>query len=409
MATARIKSPLGIMRNRQNPGPLGRLIQLDYPVYNLPVILKERMSEPYESLEWFIIRFLHEGNVSTQQELASRLGLPGESRILAEVLMHLESIGHIKNAEGRYRVLRNGAESYDKREKIYDAESRRLLYFDAMTLKPLPREFYEDSGTILLPADNRDMLNRSFVFDLWSSLAENTLQQLLHYNGNQRYAYNLPQEMIHIEINRELLASDELGMNGDIRFIPLFVCFYGEEADFITFTRANNWDGIDIEVYIGTTGKRSPFFEHLIVGNLVRVWTMIQSEQQLNKGRPTSFSIMGLSLMDYLEMGRAEIDGTGNINYVIESGDIEKWSGSPEFQNRILRHLAYTRELPLHANEQLGPILSFHIPDENTYDRLVGLLKQQNKTYYKKYEYSDTYIQNQNNLLQQTINTKWKR
>ncbi|WP_053367636.1 hypothetical protein [Bacillus sp. FJAT-27245] len=408
MATARIKSPLGMMRNRENPRPLGRLIQLDYPVYNLPVILKERMSEPYESLEWFITRFLHEGNVTTQDELAVRLGLPEGSRILSETLTHLESIGHIRKGDERYKVLKNGAESYEKREKIYDAESRRLLYFDALTLKPLPREFYEDPANVILPADNRDMLNRSFVFDLWSPLADNTVQQLLRYNGTQRYSFNLPQEMIEIEINRELLAAEELGLHGEIRFIPLFICFYGEEDDFLTFTRTNKWDGIDIEVYIGTTGKRSPFFEHLIVGNLVRVWAMIHSEEQLYKGKPLSLSVMGLPLGDYLDMGRGEMDRTGNMKYAIRPEDIEKWRESPEFQNRILRHLAYTKELPLHVNEQLGPILAFLLPDDATYNQLLTLLKQQNQAYYNKYEYSGTYIQNQNNLLHQIFSSTWK-
>ncbi|WP_409271227.1 hypothetical protein V1499_17700 [Neobacillus sp. SCS-31] len=409
MATARIKSLLGMMRNRENQRPLGRLIQLDYPIYNLPVILKERMSEPYESLEWFITRFLHEGNVATQDELSVRLGLPGGSRILSETLTHLESIGHIKGVDGHYKVLKNGEESYEKREKIYDAESRRLLYFDALALKPLPREFYEDPANVILPADNRDMLNRSFVFDLWSPLADNTVQQLLRYDGSQRFSFNLPQEMIEIEINRESLQTDGLGLKGEILFIPLFVCFYGEEEDFLTFTRTNNWAGVDIEVYIGTTGKRSPFFEHLIVGNLVRVWAMIQSEQQLYKGGQLPFSVMGLPLGDFLDMGRVENGRTGNMNYAIRPEDIEKWSGLPEFQTRILRHLAYLRDLPVQANEQLGPILSFRLTDKNTYNELLNLLKKQNKAYYTKNEYSNTYIENQNNHLQKVFSFTWER
>ncbi|RDU36968.1 hypothetical protein DRW41_09730 [Neobacillus piezotolerans] len=409
MAAARIKSPLSIMRNIKNPRPLRRLIQLDYPIYNLPVILKERMSEPYESLEWFITRFLHEGNVHTQEDLAVRLGLPGGSRILSETLTHLESIGHIRNAEGRYKVLKNGAESFEKREKIYEAESRRLLYFDAIALQPLPREFYEDPANVILPADNRDMLNKSFVFDLWSTLADNPVKELLRYNGNERYSFNLPQEMIEIEINRQLLNDNAPGLNGEIRFIPLFICFYGEAGGFLTDTGVNGRDGAEIEVYIGTTGKRSPYFEHLIKSNLVRVWAMIQSEEQLNKGKQLSFSVLGLKLEEYLEIGRAEIGATGNIAYPIRPEDIDKWSGSPEFQNRILRHLTYTRELPLHANEQLGPILAFRLEDKNTLNELLAILKRQNVAYYNKHEYSDAYIQKQNDHLHQTFSTTWER
>lgn len=395
MARNRIKQPIYVLRNRKEKGHFLRFFRLDYPIYHLPVRIMERMSEPYESLEWFMMRFLYEGNVETEEELSHRLGISQQSSIFQETLLHLRSIGHLVGEEGQLSVTPLGAESCEKREKMYEAETRRMLYFDALSLEPLPRDFYEDSSFQIVDIEDREILHDSYVFDLWSGMADDHINRLLQLDGNERFKRNLPQEMESIQILYDQLANDdEYSQEGHILFCPLYVGILE--------------DSETVEVYQAIDGKRSPFFEHLLRKNLVTLKEIISFDSTDDFVEDLSqFETANILLSDWLDVDSLLVSSEGKMTYVIYEEDVDRWEGNKEIMNRIIRHLPYTNDIPISHDQWKGYCIRLTIFNEAVFDRLWKLIKEQNTNYYKNQEYSDTYIAGKNKKLYELFQQKY--
>lgn len=412
MSKRKLHSPLRILEQlSQEEKQAQRIFRMDYPVYNLPVIIKERMSEPYESLEWFMMRALAEGNISNKKDLAHLLGLDESSKIFEATLVHLTFIGHIfyqntSNSDG-IAITPLGRESYQLREKVYEVESRKLLYFDALHLEPFERSFYEDKTQYLLSASEQGILRNSHTVDLWDTFAEEKLHALLSYDGKRRNHYNLPQEMNSIQFDFDSLPDEDmLNESGLILFAPLYIVFLASDAEMKATLRKNSLDSLTMEIYSGTNGKRLSFFERLIRSQFIKfehIWAAVFSKDF----KPDdSMKIGEFDYSAFILKENGSLDETGNVSYSIGSLDIERWSRMENVEY-VLRFLTHTRVIPIVDRAVGGRLLKLNCDSKEVLNSLLTLLQEYNKQFLQSREYSDSYIKQKNSELQRSFQLTW--
>lgn len=413
MSNQRLKTPLQIMAHPGGSGkPVQRIFRIDYPVYNLPVKMKERMSEPYESLEWFIIRALAEGNVSSSAELAALLGFEETSRLLQETLAHLAFIDHIwqrpERPDSDLVITSLGLESHALRQKVYTVESRRLLYFDALGLLPLERSAYEDRTFRLYPMEEHEILHKSHTVDLWGAMAAERLQSLLLLNGTERHQSNLPQEMNDIAFDFDSFpGGDDSALSGLIHFVPLYVVLAATGEEMVQALSNRTTHEIPFEVYGGANGKRLPYFEKLLrqqYAALYHIWGTVFNREVVVSD---DLSIEGFQLHALVHLDRCHINEAGNFTYTLRETDIAKWRET-EGLHRILRHLSKTRRLPLTDAAISGRMLILHGGDARSQDELLKLLQDNMTDYLASKGYSAPYVERQQQELRGQFDQTWR-
>ncbi|CAH1202662.1 hypothetical protein PAECIP111893_01871 [Paenibacillus plantiphilus] len=412
MVNHRLKTPLQIMaRLAASSNPVQRIFRIDYPVYILPVKMKERMSEPYESLEWFIIRALAEGNVASSAELAALLGFEEKSKLLEETLVHLAFIDHIELGPDQQRadlvITKLGLESHALRQKVYAVESRRLLYFDALGLQPLERSFYEDATFRLYPLEDREILHKSHTVDLWGSMAADKLQALLSLNGAERYRCNLPQEMNDIAFDLDSFSGEGVpALTGLIHFAPLYVVTLATDEEMEHGMQNQALHEVPFEIYGGANGKRLPFFEQLILQQYAVLHPMWRSVFSREFAFTDELLIEGLQLHPLIQLGRCQVNEVGNLTYTLHETDIAKWRETDHFQ-RIVRHLPKTRHLPLTDAAISGRVLILRKGNAQSQDALLELLQENLTEHLTSKGYSAPYIKKQQQELRRQFDETW--
>lgn len=168
-----------------------RLLRVFYPLWRVRVTGQQRVAHEFEDVEWFIIRGIHEGNLTTVADLAQFFGLT--ERIVQRTLDFLREIGHLQQEAQQFRLTARGRESVQAQMRYEEHHLSTWLYFDGLDSQPLTRAHY----AIPVYADivPHTAFRALYPFErLWDTISLERLMQ-----RPDRRQFNLPDELTHIE------------------------------------------------------------------------------------------------------------------------------------------------------------------------------------------------------------------
>ncbi|MFW6029353.1 MAG: SH3 domain-containing protein [Halanaerobiales bacterium] len=240
-----------------------RFFRLDFPVYRFPVDIKERSSEPYQEIEKNMVLLIDYTDIKNREELFQTMGI-AKSRVLANhVLEYLLSINHIEEGE-TLKLTPLGRESLRLNSKVKEVSSARVLYFEALSLEPLPYYFYKSNGSKFLTPRNNGDLFFSNVIDVWDDFPYENIKEILKYDGEKRLERNLPQEMIEIDLNPKVKETYEQLGQGYVWYIPLYIVVMGSVSSFSKRPLSK----LNFKVINAVNGQESDFFKKIIINNM---------------------------------------------------------------------------------------------------------------------------------------------
>ena len=230
-----------------NDDSIVRFIKVIHPISAVHVEMLERVaSESYHMIEEYMDRLVAETVIVSEEELLGLLGLD-ENRSMAEIfLQELIEIEHIRVEEGRLIATDLARKSLNDHLKYENNLTKRIIYFEATTLSPLPANYYDNSGRFFTES-NRDIYG-GYVFDEGDYIFDDAkLSNLARMSGQQRLKYNIPQELINIKFD----------INAKEGFKSLFTKYY-----FAVFENGS-YAAYDVD-----TLEKSEFFNMFLSNNL---------------------------------------------------------------------------------------------------------------------------------------------
>lgn len=168
-----------------------RLSRVMFPLHQVTVRGQGRRAEDYEELEWFVVQAAGRAQVDSIAALRDFYGL--DERLVCYVVEALKAIGHlVEKDDGKLVLTSLGRESLadERRYEVY--ESHQVLYFDAFTCHPLPREYYR--LRFLSPGRLGERDRALFSFVAWRPEALDKLAR-----RPDRAEYNVPDEVETLE------------------------------------------------------------------------------------------------------------------------------------------------------------------------------------------------------------------
>ncbi|MCC3763882.1 hypothetical protein K3N28_12490 [Glycomyces sp. TRM65418] len=188
-AVERVVHDLGLRPTRVLAGLL--------PLWRVEVEATTTEGRPYELIDRFLEESIAYGGFGTVNELALFLSL--DETLVDRALRFLARIGHLVESGGHYRLTELGKRSVEdgKRYEVRKAD-RRILYFEALSSRPLTRPYYntravtvltEYEATRLVSGPGGVRFQRFGGPPLGRSA--NALQDLV--NSPERDRYNLPE------------------------------------------------------------------------------------------------------------------------------------------------------------------------------------------------------------------------
>lgn len=231
----------------ENADSIIRFIKVIHPVSAVPVEMVEQVaSDSYHMIEEYMDRLVAETAIVSEDELLARLGLD-ENRNMAEIfLQELKDIEHIEVKEGRLYATELARMSLNDHAKYERKNTKRLIYFEATTLKPLPATYYDNPGRFFTEKDRE--VNGGYVFDEGDYIFDDDkLKDLKNMTGEERLMHNIPQELIDVKFNA----------NAEEGFKSLFTQYY-----FAVFENGT------LEAYDVDTLEKSAFFNAFLANNL---------------------------------------------------------------------------------------------------------------------------------------------
>jgi hypothetical protein len=181
-----------------------RLFRVLYPIWRVQVEGRQRTSQDFEELEWFIERGIQEATLNSVPTLAHFFGL--EERFVNKVTNFLQGIGHLKNEQGQLALTELGRASVQQRVRLQEQKTGAALYFEGVGSRPLKREHY---SIPLYPEPSKDRTFQTFYLfsHRWRKEALQELKSRV-----DREAYNLPDEVT------EIRALDQ-----ELVYLPLYI------------------------------------------------------------------------------------------------------------------------------------------------------------------------------------------
>ncbi len=373
-----------------------RIVRMDYPVYSLPVQITERTTEPYYEIERNMERLLALSHIQTRDQLFQIMGISDFEEVCTPTLDYLISIAHVREEDGRLSLTDLARESLDMNYKIKTDRSMRVLYFEALSMTPLPIEFYNDAGnSFVTPIDwSRDIT----VIDEWDDFAEQRLGDLLKLSGEERVKYNIPQEAIAVELpddvkelfGPEITSQPDMG-EGVILFVPLYFVMAEPVDEFLPKLRTGDITSVSHVIYHAVTGKRSEFFENLFRRNMMRLASFLQWLLSDESVDPASVKLWSRAApLDVIGRFTSQDDYNLLFHLSAEGADTLMEEG----YLRPLWDIAYSSVLTLSTSKPLGRVVRIDTPD-TVRSKVIDHLLNRRAQEYREQDKSELYIQKQ--------------
>jgi len=379
-----------------------RFVKVDYPVYCLPVEITERTSEPYEEIERNMERLLHQTDIDDRVSLFRTMGIDEFKQLSNNTLEYLMSINHIDEQNGKLRLTPLGEESLMKGDKLKIERSARLIYFDALSLQPLPEKYYNPRETVFLsPLDWEDFKGAN-VLDIWEDLPQDMIRGLLRYDGEDRLKYNIPQEMIDIKIDEGVLdyKQTEILSKGIIYFVPIYIAIIDTINGFVDKVRSHEM--LDFAVYNVASGKRDDFFEELIKKNYDKIWYVFSSLYVSDDllAKTEEVRLWGASLSQKISSSNLALESDQNLALEVLMHDVDGWIEADD--KEPLYDLAYNNLIPISGQEHSGRLIRLYCTDE-VRRRAIDYLLSQKREALRNQDKSEAYIENYLRQLEQIM------
>ncbi|HHY81477.1 MAG TPA: hypothetical protein GX505_02230 [Clostridiales bacterium] len=371
-----------------------RFVKIDYPIYSLPVEFTERTSEPYEEIEKNIEKLLYYTDIDGRDSLFRTMGIDNFRQLSNHTLEYLISINHIDENNGRLSLTPLGKESLEQGTKQKVEKSARVIYFDALSLEPLPQKYYKPSEAAFLSPVDKDDFRRANIVDIWEDLPRGSIRKLLEYDGEKRLKYNIPQEMIDVKVDEKVLNYDisEIVSKGIINYIPLYAVIIDTKDGFEKKMRSSA--KVEFEIYNGVSGMRDDFFEGLIKKNYDKMWYIFSA--LFDSYNPLTDTdgvwLWGGKLSEKASMSCFEIDNDQNLVLKIDMDNVVRWIANND--KDPLMDLAYNNLIPLSDRNQHGRMMKLVF----TYDvrrKAIDYLLDQKREALKDQDLSQAYIDKQ--------------
>lgn len=182
-----------------------RLYRVLYPIWQVQVEGRQRISQDFEELEWYIERGLHEANLTTVEELCRFYGL--KQRFVEKLVGFLQGIHHIEeDQQGRLSLTQLGQVSVQQQVRILEQDTSDVLFFDGFGSQPLTREHYQIPYYTTLP----ESLPFKAVYNFGQTWDEKSLKKLLA--RPDRDQFNLPDEVTQLR-----------PISYDLAYLPLYI------------------------------------------------------------------------------------------------------------------------------------------------------------------------------------------
>ncbi|MYW05640.1 hypothetical protein [Streptomyces sp. SID3343] len=205
------------------------------PVWSVEIRATVTEGKPYDLIDHYLERAIHEGHLDTVDGLARFLGL--DAVLVDRALRSLVAIDHIVRNGDTVRLTELGRRSVCAGTRyVVTREDRRRLYFDAFRSRPLTRRYYAGDQVTLLSGADADHLGRNGQrFTLLVSTHGFARDALARLSASpERDRYNLParidepqslgEEMVFLPVY--IVRGWEGGRGGRLRHLV-----YGQAGD----------------------------------------------------------------------------------------------------------------------------------------------------------------------------------
>ena len=212
-----------------------RLFPVLWPLWRVETSADIYDEQDYDVIDRFLARAITEAGLRQVDELASFFGIP--AALVRRCLMFLAAIGHVQVDGDAACLTELGFRSLQAGVRYEPKESRQDLFFDRLTARALPRDYYEGSIPIFptpeIPADRLSDRSRFTQIFTATEFQENYLRDLAR--RSDRADFNLPNQLRDLRMVKV----------GDA-FLPMYLI---ETAD------------SGLLVYTARAAERDSFFE----------------------------------------------------------------------------------------------------------------------------------------------------
>lgn len=365
-----------------------RIERLDYPVYCLPVEVTERTSEPYEEIEKNMEKILLLTEVDSRDALLKTMGLEAFKNVGYNTIDYLMSINHIDEKNQKLFITQLGKESIYKNEKIKLEKSARLIYFDALSMSPLPSKLYNRNESMFISPEDQEEFWKLNVIDIWEDFPLSKMQELMEISGEERMEYNIPQEAIDIRLEDKILkySREQILSKGIIMFFPLIIVLYDN---------VNEINSNTLKVYNGVSGSEESFFSNLIKINYGRIYPVIAPLlESFNVIKDMEAYVWGEKVEDtsLIKASNITLDQDGNAVYKVDEFDAKKWISEDNF--KVIKDAFYKNIVCFSDRNHHGRLMKL-IVSSKACDMFKGYMIERLKDKLKKQDKSDEYIKRQ--------------
>lgn len=250
-----------------------RLFAILFPLWDVETTAMQREGRPYELLEKYIERGIHEGQLHTVEALVDFFGL--EAEMVKKILHFLETIGHVHRNGTYWEITSLGNKSISDGTKYVSKEKRVRFYFDAFTSMPLRKEHYAKKSVHILSPDEADdvtylktwgyRFQRVFATQAWRTASLKELEARIDKTDN----FNVPPEMQELQY-----------LNVGLAYLPMYIVETKKTSTFLSF------QGTPITkpyymVYTGIRDLRDMYLENIINSNQT-VYAALQDGKDKN-------------------------------------------------------------------------------------------------------------------------------
>lgn len=335
-----------------------RFVKVDYPIYCFPVEIAERSSEPYEEIERNMELLLEYTEIDNREKLYTTMGIKDMRHLGDNVVDYLRSIGHLaEDNKGRLSLSPLGQDSIRAGEKYKIERSARRLYFDALSLEPLPARYYKGREAAFISLPEERGFRHLNLIDAWEDFSPNKLKSLLRLKGYERHYYNLPQEMLDIKIDKNIfdLSEEEIVSAGVIVYLPLYLQILEDKQRFVhqmesraigEFVVYNAYSGRQDDFFLGVIKKNMPRLTYLSAPLFDSLSANFIEEEVDPWRRSTGESI---------DKRQIRQDDDGNFILPVGWPNVEGWIR--DGQEAPLRDVAYNNILPISDLGHRGRVL----------------------------------------------------
>jgi len=336
-----------VLNKIEDKNRICRFINVDYPVLAEPFNVTERFyDEDFHIIEYYMDRLVCETTVANKDELLSLLGL-GSNRNASEVFYRdLIVSGHIRETEYGLKPTELAFKSVELGKKVTIQATKRVFYFDAINLMPLPVDFYKNPYRIR-DAENARQMGYSYILSIWKNpdqfMLKNNIKRM---GGEERLKYNIPQELVDLDF--DFTEFEDSADN--IKFTPFYLAVF-QDASFRT--------------YDAVTEKEETFFKEILIKNtsiLKELYTamgLFSNYESMNKNNMT-LSILN-SWISFGDSNLREIMNGCFIYNITSDYVAEKIKEASETRRTSLLWTLYTCDRVSSGDDFLGSIVYLDI------------------------------------------------